>query len=97
MGRWTARRSAAQRAIVRQRVEEGGHDVPAERILARYPRTIKKLNLAVRKADLAMLYDSGGTVGPDGVNLLVRVAMCWGHKTRTLVANLPDWASVVLG
>jgi predicted ABC-type ATPase len=28
---------------VRQRVQEGGHDVPADRILARYPRTIKNL------------------------------------------------------
>ena len=84
-------------ARVRQRVQEGGHDVPAERILARYPRTLKNLTLAVRQADLAMLYDSGGPPDPDGVNSPVRVAVCRGLETKALVANLPEWATVVLG
>lgn len=84
-------------ARVRQRVKEGGHDVPAERILARYPRTIKNLTLAVRLGDLAMLYDSGGAAGVDSVNRPVRVAVCRGQETKTLVANLPEWAIVVLG
>ncbi len=84
-------------ARVRQRVKEGGHDVPAERILARYPRTIKNLTVAVRQADLAMLYDSGGPPGPEGVNMPVRVAVCRGQETKMLAANLPDWAMVVLG
>ncbi len=84
-------------ARVRQRVQEGGHDVPAERILARYPRTLKNLTLAVRCADLVMLYDSGNDSGSDGVNMPVRVAICRGQETKTLVPNLPDWASVVLG
>jgi len=78
-------------------VQEGGHDVPAERILARYPRTLKNLTLAVRCADLVMLYDSGNDSGSDGVNMPVRVAICRGQETKTLVPNLPDWASVVLG
>ena len=84
-------------ARVRQRVQEGGHDVPAERILARYPRTLKNLTLAVRCADLVMLYDSGNDSGSDGVNIPMRVAICRGQETKTLVPNLPDWASVVLG
>lgn len=83
-------------ARVRQRVQEGGHDVPAERILARYPRTIKNLAQAVRRADLAMLYDSGGTAALDGVNRPVRVAVCRGQETRTLVTYLPEWATKVL-
>ena len=84
-------------ARVRQRVQEGGHDVPAERILARYPRTIKNLTLAVRQADLAMLYDSGGAPDADGVNRPVRVTVCRGRETKILVANLPGWAKVILG
>lgn len=84
-------------ARVRQRVLEGGHDVPADRILARYPRTIRNLTLAVRQADLAMLYDSGGSAGLDDVNRLVRVAVCRGQETKMLAANLPDWAMVILG
>lgn len=84
-------------ARVRQRVHEGGHDVPPERILARYPRTLRNLSQAVRRADLAMLYDSGGTVGLYGVHRPVRVAVCRGQDTRKLVADLPGWAIVVLG
>lgn len=83
-------------ARVRQRVEEGGHDVPAERILARYPRTLRHLAQAVRLADLAMLYDTGHS-GKDKVNRPLRVAVCRGQKTRRLVKNLPKWAELVLG
>lgn len=43
---------------VRQREQEGGHGVPAERILARYPRTVGNLSQAVLLADLALLYDT---------------------------------------
>lgn len=45
-------------ARVAQRVREGGHPVPAERILARYPRTMALLEQATRMADLAYLYDA---------------------------------------
>ena len=88
-----------QRLVTRvgQRLQEGGHDVPADRILARYPRTLKNLSQAVRRADLAMLYDSGGASGPDGVNRPVRVAVCRGQETRTPVTSLPEWTTAVLG
>lgn len=43
---------------VNQRVEEGGHAVPPERVLSRYPRTVRHLSVAVRRADLALLYDT---------------------------------------
>ena len=43
---------------VKQRVREGGHDVPADRILARYPRTLGNLSKAVRLATVAYLYES---------------------------------------
>ena len=83
-------------ARVRQRVDEGGHNVPGDRILARYPRTLLHLAQAVRRADLAMLYDTGGS-GKDKVNRPVRVAVCRGEETRRLVKNLPKWAKLVLG
>ena len=83
-------------ARVRQRVDEGGHPVPSERILARYPRTLLYLAQAVRLADLAMLYDTGGA-GNDKVSQPVRVAVCRGQETRRLVKNLPKWARLVVG
>lgn len=78
---------------VAQRVAEGGHPVPAERILARYPRTLANLTQAVRLADAAVLYDSQD-VAPD---THTAVAMCKGTWTKELVQPLPRWAQQVLG
>ncbi|WP_168708484.1 zeta toxin family protein [Hydrogenophaga sp. PAMC20947] len=50
---------------VAQRVEEGGHPVPPERILSRYPRTVRHLGVAVRRADMALLYDTSAPPGED--------------------------------
>ena len=83
-------------ARVKQRVQEGGHAVPAERILARYPRTLENLTQAVRQADMAMLYDTSA-VGDDQVSRPIRVAVCRGIQTRILVETLPTWARLVLG
>ena len=85
-------------ARVHQRVQEGGHAVPAERILARYPRTLSHLARAVRLADLALLYDTGGASDDaDKINPPVRLAMCRGQQTQQLVTRLPKWARQVLG
>ncbi len=80
-------------ARVRQRVGEGGHDVPAERILARYPRSLANLRQAVRLADAALLHDSG-TVQP-GTHRLI--AACEGGRTQVLHEPQPVWARQVLG
>ena len=78
---------------VAQRVAEGGHPVPAERILTRYPRALANLTQAVRLADAAVLYDSQD-VAP-GTH--TAVAMCKGTWTQELVQPLPQWAQQVLG
>lgn len=78
---------------VSQRVREGGHNVPAQRILERYPRTMANLKKAVRLSDLAFLYDA---VEVDrGAHLLI--AMCEKEKTTLLVNELPSWVAVMLG
>ena len=82
---------------VARRVQEGGHDVPAERVLARYPRTLKNLAQAVRLADLSMLYDTGAEDVRGSSNRPVRVAVCLGTQTQRLVKVMPQWAEVVLG
>ena len=80
-------------ARVAGRVTEGGHDVPPERILARYPRTLANLAVAVRLADAAILYDSEA-VSP-GTHRAV--AVCRREWTEEKVSPLPDWAKNVLG
>ncbi|HQC86499.1 MAG TPA: zeta toxin family protein [Rhodoferax sp.] len=79
-------------ARVAQRVLEGGHPVPPERILARYPRTLAHLTQAVRLADAAILYDSAD-VSP-GTH--TAVATCKGDWTQELVQPVPEWARQVL-
>lgn len=83
-------------ARVQQRVLEGGHNVPSDRILARYPRTLENLTQAVRLADMAMLYDTG-SMDDDGLCRPARVAVCRGQDTKLLTKTLPNWAKQVLG
>lgn len=45
-------------ARVAQRVDRGGHDVPDEKLQARFPRTLENLKQAVSFVDLAVLFDN---------------------------------------
>ena len=85
----------AQRLLARvaQRVQEGGHHVPAERILARYPRAMGNLKTAVRLADLAFVYDAVDVA--QGAHQLV--AMCEKAQTTWLVPASPHWVQLLLG
>jgi predicted ABC-type ATPase len=78
---------------VANRVREGGHHVPSDRILARYPRTLSNLAIAVRQADAAILYDSHAIEA--GTHKAV--AVCKAGLTQVLVEPLPQWAQLVLG
>ncbi len=78
---------------VAQRVREGGHPVPPERILARYPRTMENLAQAVRLADVAYLYDAM-EVAEGGPRL---VAIRTATATTALVVAMPAWAQHMLG
>lgn len=84
-----------QRLLLRvaQRVKEGGHAVPPERILARYPRTLANLAKAVRLATAAYLFDAKESEqgGP------VLVAVCQGENVNALSHPLPQWTQRVLG
>ena len=79
-------------ARVSQRVREGGHHVPADRILQRYPRTMANLKKAVCLANLAFIYDAAET--EQGAHLMV--AMCEKTQTNLLVSKLPAWVDLLL-
>jgi predicted ABC-type ATPase len=80
---------------VTQRVQEGGHAVPPERILARYPRTLRHLSVAVRRADLALLYDTSAPIGAP-VQPLRLVARLRGGQLAWQSEALPHWVQAVL-
>lgn len=79
-------------ARVRQRVLEGGHQVPGTRVLQRYPRTMANLKRAVQIADLAFVYDAQDTEqgGP------TLVALCEKAQTTWLTEKPPSWAVSML-
>ena len=79
-------------ARVAQRVREGGHPVPVERILARYPRTMEYLAQGLRQADVAYLYDAQ-EVSEGGPRL---VALRTPAGTTVLANPLPPWAQCML-
>ena len=43
---------------VGQRVIEGGHDVPTDKLESRYPRTMENLRLAMLRLPLVLVYDN---------------------------------------
>jgi predicted ABC-type ATPase len=45
-------------ARVKQRVEQGGHDIPDEKLHARFPRTLANLRAAVALVEEAFLFDN---------------------------------------
>jgi predicted ABC-type ATPase len=75
-------------ARVARRVQHGGHDVPRERILARYPRTLENLRNAVKLADAVFLYDSAAAHR--------LVATCENGVCVKRDDALPIWAKTVL-
>lgn len=83
-----------KRLLVRvsQRVAEGGHHVPPDRILQRYPRTMANLKTAVRLADLTFVFDA--VEAEQGAHRLV--ALCEREQT-TLMADKPSaWVTAML-
>jgi len=79
-------------ARVAQRVREGGHAVPPDRILARYPRTMALLAQAAREVDAAYLYD-GRDVAEGGPRL---VAIRTPNGVMPVGPPLPAWAQTLL-
>jgi predicted ABC-type ATPase len=59
-------------ARVKQRVRQGGHDVPDDRLRARFPRTLANLREAVALVDEAFLFDNSSYDAPYRAVLVYR-------------------------
>ena len=51
-------------ARVMQRTEAGGHDVPDQKIIARFPRTLENLRQAITFVEHAFLFDNSSADEP---------------------------------
>jgi len=49
---------------VAMRVSQGGHDVPSEKLAARYPRTLANLKAAIQTLAVVVVYDNDDLAGP---------------------------------
>jgi len=78
---------------VRRRVQEGGHDVPANKVITRYPRTLALLQEAVALAEVSLLFD-GGDIEHGGPALVASIAAGRMHLHTVL---RPRWAEKLLG
>jgi len=74
------------------RVALGGHDVPQDRIVARWHRTMALLHRAVAISDRSFIFDNS-TSGPDiaGPRLVLEANMANGVVTLRERGPVPDW------
>ena len=83
--------SSLNEARVKQRVSEGGHDVPAEKIHSRLPRTMKHIKTALSIVDEARILDNSSNDDPFRQIIVMRAG-----KYEAKVEPLPEWARDLL-
>lgn len=80
------RDAEASEQRVNMRVTQGGHDVPAEKILERHPRTLTNLKLAIRILPRVKIYDNSDLNYPFQL-----VAVYRDGRLASDLESLPDW------
>jgi len=79
---------ALNQARVAQRVTEGGHGVPTQKIIQRIPRTISHIAKALPLVDRARLYDNSSASAP-----FQPVADIIHGQISVYQTPLQDWAN----
>jgi len=74
-------------ARVQTRVAAGGHDVPADTVISRFPRTLDLIRQAALRADRAYVFDNSRL--DRGITHLLTFE---AGRLRRIGAWLPDWA-----
>lgn len=76
---------------VAMRVSQGGHDVPTEKLPARFARSIANLRLAMRDLPVVLVFDN------DDLRAPYRRVATFEHGRRTFLAkSVPAWLSPLL-
>ena len=79
--------TSLNKARVAQRVEEGGHDVPGEKIESRIPRLLRLVRSVIPLCDYVYLLDNSLADNP-----LIQVLTIRNGQVETILEPLPDWA-----
>ena len=78
-------------ARVAQRVMQGGHDVPTDKIISRIPRTMRYVKDALPLVDMAKFYDNSSTS-----QAFLSVAQLKNGQLLKQIDILPLWAKEML-
>ncbi|MCC5805798.1 MAG: hypothetical protein JJU00_05660 [Opitutales bacterium] len=78
--------SALSRARVHQRVTEGGHDVPDQKIEARFARTLANLERLIPVANRLTIYDNSTVAHPNRP-----VALFKNGRLTAVSGEVPPW------
>jgi predicted ABC-type ATPase len=76
---------------VAMRVSQGGHDVPWEKLTARFPRTLANLKTAISELPHVWIFDNGDLKHP-----FEKVAVFENGKAIFLAQPLPRWLARLL-
>jgi len=79
------------KARISQRMQEGGHFVPDNKVENRIPRTMENIKTALLLVDKAYLLDNSAFDSP-----FEQVAIKDGDKVKVVTRPLPEWASYLL-
>lgn len=71
---------------VAMRVSQGGHDVPAKKLVERFPRTLANLELAIRELPCVLVFDNDNLRTP-----FCHVATYLNGRQVQLNAPIPFW------
>ncbi len=78
-------------ARVAQRVEEGGHNVPDEKVKERIPRLLKHIKVTIPLCDQVWILDNSRADNP-----FQRVVTIRMNKVEKHIQSLPDWTKDLL-
>ena len=84
--------AAVSEERVAMRVTQGEHDVPAEKLVERFPRTLANLRRAAEALPLVLVFDNTDLADP-----YRRVAQIEGGETTFRVDPPPPWLADALG
>jgi len=74
------------------RVSQGGHDVPPEKLVTRFPRTIANLKAAIQTLPMVQIFDNDDLATP-----FRKVVECPNGKTVFVADPVPEWLRALLG
>jgi len=83
--------SSLNEARVKQRVSEGGHNVPTEKIHSRIPRTLKHIKTALSIVDEARILDNSSKDDP-----FQQIIVMKSGNYEAKADPLPEWARDLL-